>query len=639
MPFQPFVQLWIWISAFASLAGWVLSACGQLNRAGYTVAFVAFALVIFFSRQNFTPAGIKKFLPRFRRLLPLSFAALAILIFLSASLYRPDNYTGLTYRIPRVWQWLAHGQWFWIHTVNYRMNDRACGIEWLSAPLLLFTGSTRLLFLLNFLPFLLLPGLVFSVCTRLGVRPRVAWQWMWLLPTGYNFLLQAGGIANDTFPTVYALAASDFALRFRQSKNFSDLAHSILAAALLTGAKGTNLPLLLPWAVLLMNSGWSRIPRPLRLLPVVIIAAVISFLPTAILNSIYCRDWSGAVLEPPIMTVKNPLIALTGNTFQLLVENFCPPLFPQAAWWNAHAPQILPHALKTVAEHFDDGFFELGELPTEDSAGVGFGLCILLLASVLANIFIRRDLGLSGSPSAGEKWRWVILFLPWIALLAYCVKSGMIAPARLIAPYYPLLLPLLLIGVAPAQLVRHWLWQILIRLNLIFAFVVLILTPARPQWPAQTILSSLAARYPASYLLVRAENVYSLYAGRFDPLAGVRGLLPENVLIVGFAGGQDDAEISLWLPPGSRRVEDFLLTDSMAQIQQRGIEYAVIGNLQLEQFGITIDDWLKKSGAQLLASTHVTLKISTGEETFYVVQFKPAPLLKTAAKTRISVFV
>ncbi len=126
------------------------------------------------------------------------------------------------------------------------MNDRACGIEWLSAPLLLFTKSDRALFLLNFIPFLLLPGLVFSIFTRLGVRARVAWQWMWLLPTGYDFLLQAGSIANDTFPAVYALAAVDFAARAWQSRRAADLWHSILAAALLTGAKASNLPLLLP---------------------------------------------------------------------------------------------------------------------------------------------------------------------------------------------------------------------------------------------------------------------------------------------------------------------------------------------------------------------------------------------------------
>ena len=61
-------------------------------------------------------------------------------------MYAPTNYTGLNYRLPRVLQWLAHGQWWWIHTPNYRMNDRACGIEWLTAPLLLFTKSDRACF-------------------------------------------------------------------------------------------------------------------------------------------------------------------------------------------------------------------------------------------------------------------------------------------------------------------------------------------------------------------------------------------------------------------------------------------------------------------------------------------------------------
>src|SRR5207244_8967318 len=135
---------------------------------------------------------------------------------------------------------------------NYRTDNRACGIEWLSAPLFLFTKSDRLIVLLNFVPFLLLPGLIFSVCTRLGVLPRVAWNWMWLLPTGYTFLLQAGSAGNDTFPTVYALAALDFACRAWVSRRPSDLWHSLLAAALLTGAKASNLPLLLPWVVVLL---------------------------------------------------------------------------------------------------------------------------------------------------------------------------------------------------------------------------------------------------------------------------------------------------------------------------------------------------------------------------------------------------
>jgi hypothetical protein len=615
-----FVQLWIWVSAFATLAGWLLSAVGQLNRAGYALAFAAFAIFIVLARKNLADLKnfrAKKFFRRSQQPLPFCFAVLAVLVFLGGSIYAPDNYTALTYRFPRVLQWLAHGHWFWIHTANYRMNDRACGIEWLSAPLLLFTQSTRFLFLINFLPFLLLPGLTFSVLTRLGVAPRVARQWMWLLPTGYDFLLQAGSVANDTFPAVYALAAIDFTLRAKQSRSFSDASNSILSAALLTGAKASNLPLLLPWAIIIATSDWWRTPRIVRYLPVIIIAAAISFLPTSTLNSFYCHDWSGAVLEPPVMTVKNPFVALAGNSFQLLLENFCPPFFPQAAWWNTHAPQIVPQALVSVSKHFDNGFFQLGELPTEDLAGLGFGLGILLLVSIFAGRFhipVRTELN--------EKFRLLFLISPWLALLAYCLKSGMTAPARLIAPYYPLLLPLLLAAPGLCQFIRRPLWRILVSANLMIAFAVLILTPPRPLWPAETVLSHLAQQHPDSRLLARAQKVYSLYATRFDPLVGIRNLLPDNIPVVGFAGGQDDAEISLWLPLGSRRVEDFLLNDPVPGILKRGIEYAVISDLQLQQNGLTIDNWLKKSGAQLLAVAHATLKITTGEQTFYLVQFK-----------------
>src|SRR6185436_445815 len=80
---------------------------------------------------------------------------------------------------------------------------------------------------------------------------RVTWQWMWLLPTGYSFLLQAGSIGNDTFPAAYALAMLDFAARAWTSRRASDLWHSLLAASLMTGAKASNLPLLLPWAILI----------------------------------------------------------------------------------------------------------------------------------------------------------------------------------------------------------------------------------------------------------------------------------------------------------------------------------------------------------------------------------------------------
>src|SRR5438445_1846344 len=300
MSFLPFVKLWLWISVLASVAGWTLSTVGELNRTGYTIFFVVAALMLWIARKRLQlfsahrGSGWKKFWRRFRRPLPLAFAFLTLLVLLGGMLYPPTNHTALTYRLPRVLQWLAHGHWFWIHTSNYRMNDRACGIEWLSAPLLLFTKSDRGLFLLNFIPFLLFPGLVFSFFTRVGVRPRVAWQWMWLLPTGYTFLLQAGSTGNDTFPTIYALAGLDFACRAWASRRASDLWHSALAAALLTGAKASNLPLLLPWFVALLPLFVSRKPGsktksiiaswPLTTTIIGLLVLLVSFLPTAILN-------------------------------------------------------------------------------------------------------------------------------------------------------------------------------------------------------------------------------------------------------------------------------------------------------------------------------------------------------------------
>ena len=320
MSFVPLVQLWIWVSAFASVAGWTLSALGQLNRTGYGIAFAIFVIFLWLAgRSGWFTARMAGHFPsaifhlrfhavtrRFRRPLPLCFAALAILIFIGGALYPPSNYTGVTYRVPRVLQWLAHGQWFWIHTPDYRMNDRACGYEWLTAPLLLFTKSDRALFLVNFIPFLLLPGLVFSVFTRLGVRARVAWQWMWLLPTGYNFLLQAGSICNDTFPAVFALAAIDFAARAWRSRRAADLWPSILAAALLTGAKASNLPLLLPWAILIFPVVPLMRRKPLATFLVILLSALVSFLPMAVLNNHFCGDWSGAKLEPAFMVMKDP---------------------------------------------------------------------------------------------------------------------------------------------------------------------------------------------------------------------------------------------------------------------------------------------------------------------------------------------
>jgi hypothetical protein len=692
------VKFWLWLSALATAAGWLLSAVGHLTVLGYVVFFIIAITLFGFSRKSVSTfprsASLSAAKPpsvsggfdrrsifhayrrRFCRPLPLSFVILSLLIFLGAILYGPNNHTALTYRTPRVLHWLSEGHWHWIHTANYRMNNRACGIEWLTAPLLLFTKSDRLLFLLNFIPFLMLPGLIFSVWTRLGVRPRVAWYWMWLMPTGYAFLLQAGSTGNDTFPTVYALAAIDFAFRARESHRFSDLAYSVLAAALLTGAKASNLPLLLPWAILVflfflefgrgsvhVSRFTSQVSRlsPLSVVnlinsflrgvltifkrhylaapAVLLLAALASFLPTAILNYWYINDWSGLSLERAGMNMKNPGVGVWGNTLILLFNNFLFTFFPFASWWNTHALTILPHAIVSpLVANFEDGFHIVGEIPTEEYAGIGFGISFLALISLLFQPKAAEDCAHSktlraGSsvPISGRLWSArgllplllrLLLVAPWLSLAAYCMKSGMVTGARLIAPYYPLLFPLLLAGGRQSQIVRKRWWQALMWLVLLLALAVLVVTPARPLWPARTLLSRAVERHPNRRPLSRALGVYIVYGQRSDSLAQVRALLPADVSVVGFMGTEDDIEMSLWHPYFQRRVKHVLMSDSPDKIRERNIQYIVVGGLNLTLNRTTLDDWLASTGAELIGSATATLKLAEGPQPWYVVRLK-----------------
>jgi hypothetical protein len=657
------VAIWIWVSAMATLAGWTLSAVGQLNRPGYII-FGATAFMILFvckrplglcggratttrevrsRRNNEAGAGLsppsqtvslplwlrgwKRFRRRFRRPLPLCFAILAALIFLGGALYAPSNHTALSYRTPRVLHWLAEGGWLWIDTPNYRMNDRACGIEWLSAPIFLFLRSDRLLFLLNFIPYLLLPGLFFSICRSLGTCGRVAWQWMWVFPAGYAFLLQAGSAGNDTFPTVYGLAAIGFAFRAWKNRQVLDVWLSALSAALLTGAKASNLPLLLPWAILI--APLFRVVRQnvIGTVAIAVLALLVSFLPTAILNIHYCHDWSGLRMENAGMDMKNPFVGIWGNILIFILDNFLPPFFPMAGWWNQHALEIWPRFIVApMRANFESGFHILGELPTEDWVGIGFGVSLLVAVSVAAALFYRRRHQLVGCRPANDRLPALVvrlvLLAPWFSLLAYCMKSGMVTGARLISPYYPLLLPGLLVLPGQSMVVRRTWWKALVALAMLLAFPVLILTPGRPLWPAQTILASLHATHPNNGAIARAFEVYKVYSMRPDPLAQVRALLPPDVNVVGFMAAEDDIEVSLWRPFGSRVVKDLLVTDSPDKIRSRGIEYVVVGGFNLKLRHTTLEEWLRKSRAEAIASTTATVKVAEGEQPWYVVKLK-----------------
>jgi hypothetical protein len=353
------------------------------------------------------------------------------------------------------------------------------------------------------------------------------------------------------------------------------------------------------------------------------LAAAVSFLPTAAFNIHYGGDWAGLGVEHSVIEMKQPLVGIWGNAL-LLLKNFAPPIFPLAGWWNQSALTILPHSLMApMVANFEPGFHTVGELPIEDAAGLGFGVSLLLMVSVIAAWWVR--------PASRAQWvgnrclpcwlRRLALVAPWISLLAYFTKAAMMDLPRHLSAYYPLLLPLVLAGAGQAVIVRRRWWRALAAGVVLLAVPVVVQVPGRPLWPAQTILSRLTAWKPGQRLLQRALTVYSVYNLRSDPLANVRALLPPGLKVVGFMGTADDIDISLWRPFGSRRVEHIPLSESPEQIRQRQIQFAVVGEVNLLENNTTLAEWQKRTGAELVATATATTTVFQGPRHWYVVRF------------------
>ncbi len=604
----------IWLCAYLNCAGWILSAIHQLNKTGYIFTFViGLGALWWWRKTNHTPPFPKFHLPkyqrRFKKLFPLSFLVLAVLAGIGGALYAPANFDTLAYRTPRVLHWLAAGQWEWIHTEFHRLNTRSAGFEWLTAPLFLFTGTDRLEFLLNLLAFALLPGRVFAVLTLLGVRSRTAWHWMWLFPAGYGYVLQAGSVVNDLFGSLLALAAFEFALRGSRGKNLGWLLTSALAASLMTAVKTFNLVLLLPWFIAILPGIIILLRRPVLTFAVAVLGVGASMLPTAFLNAHYCHDWTGATLEQTPVGGGREFLRFVGNTGSIAVSNFQPPVFPFVKQWDDFVKRAIPEdfAIK-LRSNMEGGLarFQVMEVQVEESAGLGFGVSLLLLVVALGKLFFGRGHG--GPPL--KKIQLFVLLAMWFSFLVLITRAGYVGPARYLLPFYVLLLVPGLAGNYPAQLTRRRWWQPAGLLVFASALLVLVLSPQRPLWPANTILQALGAEQPENFLRHRALAVYDVYGQRAKSFDAVIQKLPPGLTILGFIGF-DEPEATLWQPFGSRRIKNICHADSAADIRARGIKYALVSVDSLQHnLGVDFDAWLQQVRGQQVAA--FPLKIRAG---------------------------
>jgi len=603
------VRAWILLSTLLVAGGWSLSALRQLNPAGYLGLFLLAALLAGWQRRaigtaagEFLHRAWPKIWRRGRRALPRVFFALALMSLAAGLLYVPTNADSNGYRIPRVLHWLAAGQWHWIHTYDLRMNMASCGYEWLTAPLLLFTHSDRLFFLANWVSYLLLPGLIFSVFVRIGVRPRVAWWWMWLLPSGWCFVFQASSTVNDSFAVIYALAAVDFALRARRNERPGDLWLSLLAAALLTGTKQTAIPLALLWLIAVAPAG-RMIGRRLAATALVgLLALLVSGVPTMVLNKMYTGTISGmpAVVGPhsyfwKIAPLPSPVWGVLGNAFCLPLENLAPPFFPWAPKWNALMDRFGETSLGAHFIYFEH-FGALRPGSSDATAGIGAGLCLLALISWLAG---RRLAAGSGAVRVRDTAWWLRL-VPWLLLLLFMAKIGTAQNARQFAPYYLFLFPALLVLPGQSALTRQRWWQRLGLLILLLAAGLVVVARNRPLLPAQTLVTGLQARHPHWGFLAKAEFLYSNRVAIENMRALVPPALPPGEAVIGYAATVGRSEPWVWLPFGTHRVEDVIPGETREQLLAKGIRYVAVEDSFLTRLNLDIDQLAAEMNGEVL---------------------------------------
>ena len=617
------VVIWLWLCAYLNCVGWTLSALHQMNPRGYAIT-LALGLGALLVWQKKTGAAIfpkihaAKLRRRFRRAFPAGFLILATLAFLGGALYAPTNYDALAYRLPRVLHWLADGQWHWIHSIFDRLNNRSCGIEWVSAPLLALLKTDRLLFLINVLSFLLLPGLVFSVFTRLGVRARVAWPWMWLIPSGYCFVLQAGSIGNDLFGTVFALAAVDFALRTKSSGSLAAFFTSVLAAALMTSAKTNNLPLLLPWAVALLPSWKILFRRPLAMALIALLAAGASGIPTIYFNLKNSGDWSGARLAGG--KVEHAMAYRTAaNVVSLTLQNTVPPVFPVADKWNQtvkqHLPPPLAEKLGALIE-YPGCWFPLAQMQMEENAGLGFGLTLLFGISVLAVAGRRGKI----FRAVEFSWPTAVRWASAIAFLALLTQANISAIGRLFAAYYILPLTIFLSAPGHEALVRQRWWRWLGGAAFLLAAGLLVISPARPLFPRDALLAKINSLPLPSARLLRMEDVYSVYRNRNHAFAPALAALPPETKCLGFAG-YDKPETSLWQPFGARRVIHVCPGDDAATLKRQNVRYLLLNPKEFpEYFPCPLTQWLLAMNAVVVQKIPLRLRAAEPPQDWLLIQ-------------------
>ena len=287
----------------------------------------------------------------------------------------------------------------------------------------------------------------------------------------------------------------------------------------MTALKAFNLVLLLPWALAALPALPTLRRRPAMALIVMLVALGASLLPTAILNIHECGDWTGLKAEQATIGGGGKGLRFVANAINLPLANIVPPVFPFTTAWNQFVGHsILAKMSAAAGPGMEMGLakFRLPDMQTEESAGLGMGLTILLLVLLVKKL------------RAGKFWTYpfwshetLIPLATWASLGVFMMETGAAGPARYLLPFYVLLATPILTGTVPDNFFRSRLWYRAALLVFAVAALLVVIIPQRPLWPARTILNRLDAQHSPNPQLQRLRMVYQTYGTRGNGFAQV----------------------------------------------------------------------------------------------------------------------
>lgn len=563
-----------------------------MNPAGYSAIAALFLFIVYRFAKNWRAAdwrlAARKIIRRRKRLAPALFFIICAINFLGGLLSPVTMGDTIAYRLPRVMHWLSEGRWHWIHTGDERMNVVATNVEFLWAPIMMLCKQDWVLFPLIFLSYLFLPGLIFSFFKMVGVRGRVAWWWMWLLPGGFVFAMQAASTATDAFSAAPALAAVVFALKGVTQKRIADLWISILAYGFMTGVKQVTLPLSIIWIVPMLAGAKLLLKRPIATAAVTIVGIAASALPIAIANTDYTGNWKGFA-PGNSYEQSSAFWGVVGNIFSISAQNLQPPLFPMADRWNAAMTRFVQ---TPFGKHFDDfeAFAAMWRAPSEMNAGLGFALFLFLFATAVGLFKLRGKAPRREFPLMIRLVHWTA----FVAALAFMAKSALMQNARYMAPYYPFLLPALLALPANSILVRRRWWRVFGLATLAITIGLLAISRQRPLIPPQ-LVDALAARMPENRFVRKVYNSFAFSRQGRVIREALQKHIPPSAKDIGYSAVLGFKEFEIWRSAPGRKVTWITINDDASRA--RNLDYVVVEPTIIETLpNKSIEDWLAKFG-------------------------------------------